>query len=81
MLLQISGVGVFAGLPYLTASGLSGPGLQAEVSRLAGAGLIDPVENLAGDNVYIWHGQRDSVVPFGQFSEWMDGALNHHNFC
>ena len=66
MLLQISGVGVFAGLPYLTASGLSGPGLQAEVSRLAGAGLIDPVENLAGDSVYIWHGQRDSVVPFGQ---------------
>ena len=57
---------MFAGLPYLTASGLSGPGLQAEVSRLAGAGLIDPVENLAGASVYIWHGQRDSVVPFGR---------------
>ena len=33
------------------------------MDNLALAGLIDPVDNLKNDNVYIFQGKIDSVVP------------------
>merc|ERR1711936_1240945 len=63
---RISGVGVFAGLPYLATSGLSEADKSDEVDGLALAGLIDPVENMRNDNVYIFHGKADSIVPFAE---------------
>ena len=59
-------MGVFAGLPYLATSGLSEADKYDEVDGLAQAGLIDPVENMRNDNVYIFHGKADSIVPFGE---------------
>jgi len=59
-------VGVFAGLPYLATSGLSEADKSDEVDGLAQAGLIDPVENMRNDNVYIFHGKADSIVPFAE---------------
>jgi len=60
---KISGVGTFAGLSYLAKSGLETTSKYAEVDNLALAGLIDPVDNLKNDNVYIFQGKIDSVVP------------------
>jgi len=60
---KISGVGTFAGLSYLAKSGLETTSKYTEVDNLALAGLIDPVENLKNDNVYIFQGKIDSVVP------------------
>ena len=37
------------------------------VGQLAGQGSIDPVENLRGARVYIWHGTQDSVVPYCEY--------------
>ena len=39
--------------------------LYQETLALAGAGLIDPVENMKEDQVYIFTGTLDSVVPPG----------------
>ena len=37
------------------------------VGQLASQGKIDPVENIRGDKVYIWHGTQDSVVPYCEY--------------
>ena len=39
--------------------------LYQETLTLAEAGLIDPVENMSEDQVYIFTGTLDSVVPPG----------------
>ena len=38
-------------------------------SDLGTEGRIDDPANMAGDNVYIFHGSVDDVVAFGNFSE------------
>ena len=37
-------------------------------NELADAGLIDSVENLNDDKVYIFQGTLDSITPFGEES-------------
>ena len=37
------------------------------VGQLASQGMIDPVENIKQDKVYIWHGTQDSVVPYCEY--------------
>jgi len=65
---SISGAAPFAGAPYLTGGpdlngGASVEDLYQETLALAEAGLIDPVENMREDQVYIFTGTLDSVVP------------------
>lgn len=67
---QLSGVAPFAGAPYLTGrwevtGSPSTDELHQKTLALADAGLIDPVENMRGDQVYIFTGTLDSVVPPG----------------
>ena len=65
---QLSGVAPFAGAPYLTGELTGSPStdeLHQKTLALADAGLIDPVENMRGDQVYIFTGTLDSVVPPG----------------
>lgn len=75
----IDGAALLAGGPYHCAEGnlgnalgrcISGTGLQAapllEATRAAAAaGSIDPIETLAGDRVWLFHGQADAVVNAG----------------
>jgi len=60
---SISGVGAFAGSPYLRDSAPSDEAIYQETLGLADAGRIDPVENMRADQVYIFHGTLDSIVP------------------
>jgi len=76
---SISGVGAFAGAPYLYTSLPSDEAIYEETLGLADAGRIDPVENIRDDQVYIFHGTLDSIVPWelGQrigkfYSRFMD---------
>ena len=59
---QISGVGVFAAGPYLTQKPYPAD-IHQQVADLASQGKIDPVAELGGDKVYIWHGSLDTIVP------------------
>jgi len=61
---SISGVGAFAGIRYI--QDVSDGDIASLTRSLASQGLIDPVENISNDNIYIFHGQADSVVPWDQ---------------
>ena len=61
-------MGAFAGSPYLRDSAPSDEAIYQETLRLADAGRIDPVENMRADQVYIFHGTLDSIVPLGRAS-------------
>merc|ERR1711997_821350 len=61
---SISGVGAFAGIRYI--QDVSDGDIASLTRSLASQGLIDPVENISNDNIYIFHGQADSVVPWEQ---------------
>ena len=51
------------------------------VGQLASQGKIDPVENIRGDKVYIWHGTQDSVVPYCEyFYFWLRQELMESHF-
>lgn len=41
------------------------------VGQLASQGMIDPVENIKRDKVYIWHGTQDSVVPYCEYFSFL----------
>jgi len=60
----ISGIGAFAGIRYI--QDVSDGDIVSLTNSLASQGLIDPVENMSNDNIYIQHGQADSVVPWEQ---------------
>ena len=49
------------------------------VGQLASQGMIDPVENIKQDKVYIWHGTQDSVVPYCEYFSFFNPVLQ--NFC
>merc|ERR1712183_668858 len=63
----ISGMGAFAGIRYI--QDVSDGDIASLTNSLASQGLIDPVENISNDNIYIFHGQADSVVPWEQASK------------
>ena len=62
VLCQISGMGSFAGAPYLSATA---DNLHTETLALAAAGLIDPVQNMEQSSVYIYQGLLDSITGWG----------------
>ena len=55
-------MGVFAAGPYLTQKPYPAD-IHQQVADLASQGSIDPVAELGGDRVYIWHGSLDTIVP------------------
>ena len=42
--------------------------LWEQIQSLAASGQIDPIDNMLDDNVYIFQGTLDSVVPFCESS-------------
>ena len=42
--------------------------LWEQIQSLAASGQIDPIDNMLDDNVYIFQGTLDSVVPFCELS-------------
>jgi len=83
---QVSGVGSFSGCPYLSGSdiGFHVEGILTATRDLAASGLIDPVEEMARDQVifskednfpfsqvFIFQGHKDPIVP------WSNAGLIH----
>ena len=64
LLFQISGMGSFAGAPYLSANADNAL-VYTETLALASAGLIDPVENMERASVYIYQGLLDTITGWG----------------
>ena len=50
------------------------------VGQLASQGMIDPVENIKQDKVYIWHGTQDSVVPYCEYFSFFQPGSGE-SFC
>ena len=68
----VNGVGSFAGCPFLSGPlGLDVPTILVATLQLAADGAIDPVAELAGDEVYIFQGHTDPIVP------WENAHLIH----
>ena len=68
----VNGVGSFAGCPFLSGPlGLDVPTILDATVQLAEDGAIDPVSELAGDEVYIFQGHTDPIVP------WENAGLIH----
>ena len=62
--LKVSGVGVFAGCPYLSAVIDNDDEILDATFILSESGQIDPIENLKDDKVFIFQGKVDSIVPW-----------------
>ena len=60
----MSAVGSFAGAPYLDAWSTN---LQDDTLQLAEAGLIDSVEYIQDDKIFIFQGILDTIVPLGMY--------------
>merc|ERR1712012_429640 len=69
----VSGVGSFSGCPYLSGSdiGFHVDGIVTATRDLAASGSIDPVEEMARDQVFIFQGHKDPIVP------WSNAGLIH----
>ena len=61
-------MGSFAGAPYLSANLDTDLQIQKKTLELAAQGLIDPVENMEQDNVYIYQGLLDTITPWGIYN-------------
>ena len=55
-----------AGAPYLSAYEVTEAGILDQTLQLADQGLIDPLDNLKYDQVFIFQGLIDTVVPWGK---------------
>ena len=62
--IKVSAVGSFAGAPYLSAWSSA---LYEDTMELAAANLIDPVENIKDDKIFIFQGVNDTIVPLGKY--------------
>jgi len=70
----VSGMGSFSGCPYLSGSvGFNLSEIVTETKELSSRGLIDSVDNLLGDRVYIFQGHADEITPY-------EAAAMIHNF-
>ena len=54
-----------AGAPYLSMYYLTDLLIYEDTLILEAAGLIDPVENMENDNIFIFQGILDTIVPWG----------------
>ena len=63
---QIQGVGSVSGAPYLSMYEATDLGIIDQTLILAAEGVIDPVDNIKHDNVYIFQGLLDTITPWGE---------------
>ena len=68
-------MGAFAGIRYI--QDVSDGDIASLTNSLASQGLIDPVENISNDNIYIFHGLADSIVPWEQAGK-IKNFYNHY---
>ena len=54
-----------AGAPYLSMYSLTDLLIYEESLLLEAAGLIDPVQNIENDKIFIFQGILDTIVPWG----------------
>ena len=66
LIFKISGMGSVAGAPYISAYEVTEAGILDQTLALADQGLIDPVDNLKYDQVFIFQGLIDTIVPWGR---------------
>lgn len=59
-------MGSVEGTPFLANTVFDEQERLQETLRLAEEGLIDPVDNMKEDNIYLFHGIHDSIVPWGR---------------
>ena len=59
-------MGSFSGCPYISAYADDDDAIFAETVKLAEEGVIDPIENLMDDKIYIFQGLVDSIVPWSK---------------
>ena len=57
-------MGSVTGAPYLSAYAHTETAMYEETLQLSSAGLIDDVEHLDKDEVYIFQGLLDTIVPW-----------------
>merc|ERR1712215_486750 len=69
---SISGVGSFSGCPYISAYLDNDEDIITETLILAEQGLIDSIENLVNDKIFIFQGLLDTIVP------WPQAGRIHH---
>merc|ERR1711962_258399 len=69
----VAGMGSFSGCPYLSGSdiGFDVDGIVTATRDLAASGSIDPVDEMARDQVFIFQGHKDPIVP------WSNAGLVH----
>ena len=60
-------MGSFDGPPYLSKFATTEQEMYEGTLGLSSAGKIDNIDNLKNDQVYIFQGLLDSIVPWGQF--------------
>lgn len=63
---QIQGVGSVSGAPYLSMYEATDLGIIDQTLILAAEGVIDPVDSIKHDNVYIFQGLLDTITPWGE---------------
>jgi poly(3-hydroxybutyrate) depolymerase len=94
---EISGAGIIAAGPYDCGAGnvidfetcdlgISTSQLEAQAQAWASQGLIDPVSNLRGKPVYVYHGELDPVVNTlvansgVSFYQYFGADVTYHNW-
>ena len=65
--LQIKGMGSVEGSTYLSYAVESESQIMEQTRYLESQGLIDSLDNIKNDNIYLFHGLLDSIVPWGLY--------------
>ena len=64
---QIAGMASLAGAPYLSVWDASDEEILQTTQIFANDGLIDGLENMADDNIYIFQGLVDTITPWCEY--------------
>ena len=69
---KLGGMASLAGAPYVSAYDATDDEILELTRSLANDGLIDSLENLRDDNIYIFQGLVDTITP------WCESLLSPH---
>ena len=64
---QIAGMASLAGAPYLSVWDATDEEILQTTQIFANDGLIDGLENMADDNIYIFQGLVDTITPWCEY--------------
>ena len=67
-MIQISGMASLAGAPYASVYEATDDEIRELAEIFATEGLIDGLENIESDNIYIFQGLLDSITPWCEYS-------------